>query len=536
MQFNLCLACGVPFLPVSEEFIEFDTVGNLSVLYLHKHVQKSDSVRASVKNPVFSSKKFAAHLVHESHHAHALKFMGEWRGDVNLTQLDPSHNTGVFPYFRAPTSDADKGPSGAFWDRPLEENRIVFEELLEKFENTNVNEDFAPDLDLKVGTCRGCNMTMTMEFWFRYHLYNPNNSHRLIPYDSISIVLMNRNNKESIKKSQQWLLSGRPALRTFPKEEWSKKDDALSPAIAYYLHMCLPFGDHEVKRDQNKKVQYQALAWIVLELACVLCEYKIGPENDPDHKKNQMLKSHLGVVELYISFFCWRVFSLFTPDFDIEFSKWHQVYFWCALDCRKLFPSRQVGKMMVDEFSFSFEGRTSRSLLQKTFKNLWKICEALQPLAQLVSGDYEDLDEDIGLYFLNPDYLPRLYALANGGHEPSFDSFASCVGSEALLFRIAQTCRDSDDDVKSLLRSLSASWRSAEIATLSKKNYGGKLVGRARVDYLFAKLLDPPDDYPSSSTQLVSVLKSDKCSPWASVLPLYQMGAFVPLAEDEQEK
>lgn len=534
MQFNLCLACGVPFLPVSEEFIEFDTVGNLSILYLQKHVRRSDSVRGSVVNPVFTSKKFAAHVIHESHHAHALQFMSENRADVDLIQADPSAANGVFPYFRAPTAEKNKDPSGAYWNRPAVGSRIVFEELQDRFNTQTVRADFATAVDLKVSTCRGCNMTMTMEFWFRYHLYNPNNPNRLIPADTISIVQLSKGNRETLKHADRWTLTRNPNPRTFPSDDWSKSEDALSAAIAYYLHMCVPHGDHDVKRSPEKMQHYQALCWVVLELACVLCEYRIGPENNPNHKKNQMLKSHLGVAELYASYFCWRFYSAFERRFDIDFPKWHQLYFWSCADCKGLFPHRQVGNMLVDMFSWNFVDRTSKSTLRKTFRTLWKICTALEPLAKLVAGRYEEISDDVGNYFLNPDHVSRLYAIANGGHEPSFDSFAACVGSEALLFRLMETCRDSDDDIKSLLRSLFSSWRNAEISTLAKRQYGGNMVGRARLDYLFAKLLDPPVDYPSTAKGLAAVLKSDKCSPWASVLPLYNMGAFVAASKEDE--
>lgn len=524
MQFNLCLSCGVPFLPVAEDYIDFDSVGNLSVLYFQKHVRRSEAVAANVENPVFSSKKCAAHIIHESHHAHALAFMSERREDADLREALPDTRDGVFPFVRAPKSKSKHETLGAFWASPDNTHRIKFDKLSKYLTKHDINEGYHLDFGQKCNCCRGCNMTMTMEFWFRYHLYNPDNLGGLIPQDVITVVKLRNVGSDH---DPAWRFAANRDQYTFPSRPWSRARDAMAAAVAYYLHMCLPFNDSPVKSVPAKKALYQTLCWTLLEIACLISEYRIGPENNRDHKKRQCLKSHVGTIELYISYFCWRLYgSTMQELLDVNFETWHQMYFWDAAGCDKLFPGRRFGRLIVDEFGGNVTQMTSAALLEYVFERVWSIFRKLKPMARLLAGDYEHVPANVGLYFVMPANVDAIYTLARGAYEPSFDSFASCVGIHAMLGRLVDTCRDFDEETRALLASFVRSWRNAEIAAVAKAQYGGKESDRARVDYLLCGLLDPPKQYPGSRGELAEILKGHKCSAWAAVLPLHQMGAF----------
>jgi len=511
---------------MSDEYIDFDSVGNLSILYFQKHVRRSEAMMASVVNPLFSSQKFAAHVIHKSHHADALEFMSANREDRDLAELEPTDPAGVFPFFRSPTT-ANRQALGAFWGTPSQEQRFKFEELAAFVENAALTSGYVLDVDQTVDCCRGCNMTMTMEFWFRYHLYNPANAARLIPADAITVVKMNVTGRHVRDDWSRWRFAVNRENYTFPSDEWSKGRDAMAAAVAYYLHACLPFDESEVKTLPEKKRLYLSLCWTVLEIACLLCELKIGPESKGTKKKRQCPKSHVGAIELYVSHFCWRLYTMTRPALMLfGFERWHQIYFCEAVGCKELFPRRQFGQLIVDEFAGDVSLMTSRKLLRFTFKKVWSIFQALEPLADFLCARYERIPPNVGLYFLNPDSLEAVYTLANGGHEPSFDSYASCLGVDALLSRLLDTCRDFDEETRALLASFRTSWRNAEIAAVSRAQYGGREASRARVDYLLCRVLDPPEGYPASREELAKILRGPKCSAWAAVLPLHQMGAF----------
>ena len=104
----LCLSCGAPFIPVGEDMVEYDRLGNISIFYLQKLARTKPAMMATIKKPTFCSGPHSSHILHKTHHYWAVHFMadnhiGNIRGDEYV------------PFIRAPTG---KRPERlmAIWD------------------------------------------------------------------------------------------------------------------------------------------------------------------------------------------------------------------------------------------------------------------------------------------------------------------------------------------------------------------------------------------------------------------------------------
>lgn len=160
-QCGLCLSCGAPFLPIAEDMVAYDRLGNISVLYFQKLVRNDPTLQVSVETPKFCSTKDRSHLLHESHHAPAVEF--------TTKNLENPRADGMFPFIRAPKGQNPERLL-ADWDAPSDEDRIEFPKLL-RLVTGLVPEGVQPaDYDRVTACCRDCNSVMTMRFWFQYHL------------------------------------------------------------------------------------------------------------------------------------------------------------------------------------------------------------------------------------------------------------------------------------------------------------------------------------------------------------------------------
>jgi len=160
-QCGLCLSCGAPFLPVGEDMVSYDRLGNISVFYFQKLVRNNHVMQQSIRNPTFCAKGHQSHVLHKTHHKHAV--------ELQVRKSEPIRRDGFFPFIRNPTG---KTPTLllAFCDPPEDNECIYFTKLDRLISSFEDDVNFSIDYNRMVYCCSDCNFTMTMEFWFRYHL------------------------------------------------------------------------------------------------------------------------------------------------------------------------------------------------------------------------------------------------------------------------------------------------------------------------------------------------------------------------------
>lgn len=122
--------------------------------------------------------------------------------------------------------------------------------------------------------------------------------------------------------------------------------------------------------------------------------------------------------------------------------------------------------------------------------------------------------------------------------EPDFDSFAMNVGIDVMLSRVIALSRDFDKDIKGKLSSFLEAWRRAEIQNVARASGRGEgALEAAKVLYTLCKLLHPPTlEEWTRMTRMEAreTLMGPKCSPWAAVLALDEIGAFDSTSPEDQ--
>jgi len=330
-QYGLCLCCGTPFKPTIEDMIDHDFEFSTSILQIAKLVRNNNEISQKM-NPgrelYFLQDKQAAHMIHKTHHMRALNFVQ----DLASNRWPNSRQTIKFPFFQTPTSRRSK-PFIAEWT-PLTESQVIpLQNMVDFMKSLPIADSdpaaFDMQNNLQVDTCRACNTCMTMEFWYRYLLYtsiNTNNT-RIIQASPIRIFESADNNIDFIN----WRKKPNQQPQIYPKPKYSRDNDYFGAYIAYYLHMCYPFratttsNASSLQKKLAKKVCLK-LAWITLEVACLVCEFKFGASNSG--KYNQLTKCLRGAIELYTSYFAWTLacYEYTTIQNLLTFAQWHQYY------------------------------------------------------------------------------------------------------------------------------------------------------------------------------------------------------------------
>lgn len=157
-QCGLCLSCGAPFLPAGEDMVAYDRLGNISVFYFQKLVRNNHVMQQSIRKPTFCAKGHQSHILHKTHHRHAVEY-----------STKQPRQDGLFPFLRNPTGKTPT-PLLADFDYPDDKDCIKFTKLDSVLFKIETDGEFPIDYNRMVFCCSDCNHTMTMEFWFRYHL------------------------------------------------------------------------------------------------------------------------------------------------------------------------------------------------------------------------------------------------------------------------------------------------------------------------------------------------------------------------------
>ena len=185
----------------------------------------------------------------------------------------------------------------ASWESVQKKDRIDLSSLWKLFADELTIPDEVHDIPLfsweenmTVPTCTDCNMCMTSEFWFRFHLYTSRsiNPTRILPDDVIKIwpVQADAGHEQDFANASTHWHKQAPLPSRYPTAEYSRTHDYFSAYIVYYLQLCFP---HDAKRNTaNMNVpQYNHMrkvfakcAWLAMQITCLVCQYKLGAENN----------------------------------------------------------------------------------------------------------------------------------------------------------------------------------------------------------------------------------------------------------------
>lgn len=536
-QCGLCLSCGAPFVARMDaiEAMGFDR-GYMSLLWLNGKARTSMSMQTLFRTPRLFNVPQRAHIFHQSHHSVALDYM------MNRQRRDSSvgepANGAVFPrdslplaYIEDPAGQNKRGQL-AFWAMPPRDERILYTALRDFLVSAanrhrlgdRLGHGFPVDeLATTYDTCADCNGVMTQRKRFMDLLARGSTALIRDP-DSIGVrnVDTHRHNRQA-DAYNHWTRSG--ARQQNPR--------TLTPLVAYYLHLCLPFppagGDDffraSVRRSPDTQRVTRSLyiqqAWLILEIAC-LCG-TLARSRQEGEQLACGYKTYLGSLDLYTSFFCWRLFQFqhlgrFDPALD--FVQWHQKYFACAAQCKELRLSR---RLTIGEFIDPGDLQQGE-LVVAVHDHLMHLYSVIfKPLCGFLSG--QAVSPYLGLYFIQPRRLGELVDRSRECGHAEFGGALARFGVKALMHRMIDLCRSYPDDIKEHLRDFVSCWERIESRN-TKESHPSVTASTALIWHQFAQLVVRPRRMPATREELLRFIKGDKCSPWASVLTLASMGAL----------
>ena len=428
-QCGLCLSCGSPFLPKSSEADTYLRKGSQSVLFLNQEFEDNHDIRRVYDHPKYTAVKQAGHIFHDSHHQLAIEYMCHrhtmdypvrWTsGGTRVLPLTPNP---PMPFLKTPAGKKGKGPTVATWNPPPENARLNFRALLNHIigaADESTARSTPINLDETFAVCQGCNLIMTQQNDMNFHLglkgmraVNP--APLLGPRGGMITQWSMEDRGVSAREAYGVWRRVRGKKGAGTEHPSGKAADALSPAVAYYLHMCLPYlGAGAVDpftRIQNANMQapalhtYLQLSWIVLEIACLATLRELGRLYEPVGARSHGPQQHLGALDIYVSYFIYKLmqfeFGEHVEREGLDFVQWHQKYYWDALNCKGLFPSRRITHLLADRVYTSVT-QPSRVLVEEICNGLMRLyTEDLDSLISFVTNQGDDLPMEIRSYFL----------------------------------------------------------------------------------------------------------------------------------------
>lgn len=434
-QCGLCLSCGAPFMPNIDEVDFFNREANLSMLFLNTQFKQNADIQRMYNVPKLCSERQASHMFHRAYHQTALEYMCTRHlrdSDVGLGALYPMGANFVVPdNYNAPflfyhTATGNQGPKAATWARPAANARINMRPLLDFMQSIAGTRFVAHPQQLGVvfDMCAGCNALMTQKSHMRFLLGcrgagRKNNRGRLVPTDAFLQYNMEARRHPLDDAYGAWMVQN-AAPRQAPR---LRKIDSDAPAIAYYLHMCLPFrvgaGDDgfnvfAARLRRRVRCLYLELCWVVLEIACLAIQLEEGTVTKPGgFKRSHGQHQHLGVLDVYVSFFLWRLMQ-FTYGArnsvqGIDFVQFHQKYFCDARNCPNLLPDAER-RVTTGRLLYNSTNQGGKQLVEKICAELMRLFEdTLDPLLSFCAG-MGGVPRSIENYFLPVDVLRVLRA------------------------------------------------------------------------------------------------------------------------------
>lgn len=541
-QCNLCLSCGAPFLPNGDEIDLFDKRGNLSILHINMEFKSSRELISRINSPKFSGKPQDSHLFHRSHHQAALIHMCEHHtqdsdlADPTINPLNPIPQTdGAMPFYETPSSSS--GPRLAWWDAP--EERIQLDSLRTKIQQIaarhrdNLDETFVPGYHITCTLCENCNALMTASAYFDYLLGcgvqgNTNEGASLIQDTPIHVCFA-KPNKRMIRYSYDYWKPN--AVQSFHPTRDSR--DILAPHVAYYLHMCLPEDTSTfpgVDSPISVRKLYIIQSWLILQIAA-LCSLIDQKKRYGNGKLSHGIMQHIGCIELYASYFWWRLacyeHSNILYEVGIDFVQWHQKYIWYAAECPALFQRGAIGECLAFKL-YSTTDMPSRHLIERIGAKLVRIYNVeISHIVNFIISQRAAVPPQVRQYFPRPSIIPHLRQLSTDRCTyRNFDTYLRVFGVTALLSRSIQLCRSYPEDLKAQLKDWKRSWQQMEIQNVRRKQKNKVDFFHAHAQYAFCTLLQPPAGFPQNRTDITKAMCGPNCCPWACVLSLHAVGAF----------
>ncbi len=433
-QCGLCLSCGAPFLPDIDDVDFFNREANLSILFLNTQFKRDPDIMRTYEVPKLCSQRQASHVIHVAYHQTALDYM------CNRHTLDDNVGLGVAmgvnmvvpdaanaPFLYYHTATGNKAPKAATWARPAQNARLDMDSLLDCLFYVQPNDALASPLQLgrTYDICAGCNALMTQKSHMRYILGCRNAGAKntrgaLVPRDAFFQYNMESRRHPLEDGYGNWSVQN-AAPRRAPRRI---KADSDAPIIAYFLHMCLPYqtpGQNNYFQHlrfnaparRSARSLYLELCWVILEIACLATLNDEGTVTKPrGSKKSHGQHQHLGVLDLYVSYFFWRlmVYSYGNRGY-IDFVQFHQKYFCDARNCPGLLDARNravtTGRLM-----YNTSNRSAKRLIEEICANLTGYFTVeLSPLFDLCTGG-RDPPPEVKEYFLPPQVVRRLRTMS----------------------------------------------------------------------------------------------------------------------------
>ena len=346
-QCGLCLSCGAPFEPKAGEVSFYNRRGNLSILYLNEEYKHNRVIQNDFELPKFCSPKQESHIIHKSHHGAAVRYMSKFHeGDTSPSfnfagdsgRLDDGVKNGPMPYYSSETGKV--GPNVAIWTKPGRDLRINLN-LLVGFTKDHLDKqprNVPQNLDLTFAICQACNSLMTGLSYARFligfaRVADKNANPTIIPAGKMPVIarVADDHNTALERAMGHWTYAlASPEVR-LPKRDAA---DPIAPFVAYYLHTCMPYArdsrDYLLNEDAARCF-YVEMSWILLEIAAIGCLIDQGKQKH-NEKLSHGLQQHYGVLDLYVSYFLWRMIRYeFALHCNLSFVQWHQKYFWDAI-------------------------------------------------------------------------------------------------------------------------------------------------------------------------------------------------------------
>lgn len=139
--------------------------------------------------------------------------------------------------------------------------------------------------------------------------------------------------------------------------------------------------------EETARCAYLELSWLMMEIACLASLLMEGKSRDK--KLSHGMHQHYGVVDLYASYFLWRLLKFEHPKAiqtsGLDFTQWHQKYYCVAIGCRGL-GLNHSGPILGTQ-AFGATQTSTKLLLEGICANLIDLYTgALEPLVMLVTN------------------------------------------------------------------------------------------------------------------------------------------------------
>lgn len=387
--------------------------------FIHCDVLLSKMVQGC--EPHFCQERHQAHILHKTNHRQAVEFAVENLFDKTTKVTDYK--------FDIAATTKNKREVTAMWTIPQDVPSVPMQPLFDLFSELRIApsqehiDRFSWEYDLTVPTCQDCNTCMTMQFWYRYHLYTSKsiNPARIIASNALNIKLGNKK------------------IESYPKDEYNSKEDYFSAYIAYFLQLCYPkklkitgmFKSMKKEMEFAKKV-YLKCCWIIMQITCLVSEYMNGSENKGKFRQNP--RCVLAAIELYASYMGWVLSCYqYTNAHTMGFHRWHQLYVW-DLPGSYAFKSNNVN-YLFDTILPKDGNLSSRDLIQQVCINVVDCYKRYMSFISSVMGHESYIDAPMKEHFFYTHDWALVETILTRVRD-NFDSYVEHFGIRCMWLRV----------------------------------------------------------------------------------------------------